>query len=161
MAKSGLVEMRTMEHYKESSNRNNKMRPVMSIAKRFAPRLVIVGLIAASGGCLSIDTSNEGVAVLTVATGNDQTVQVGKTAAVPLVVRAFDNAAQPMEDVEITWSINPAGGGSVSTVTTTTDDAGFSQVDFTAGPTAQTVFVRASAEGLTVSFTMTVVAASG
>jgi hypothetical protein len=137
------------------------MGPVMSIAKRAAPRLVIAALIAASAGCLSIDTSDDGVAVLTVATGNDQTVQTGKDAAVPLVVRAFDNAAQPMEGVEVAWSINPSGGGSVNPVTSTTDDAGFSQVNFTAGPTAQTVFVRATAEGLTVSFTMTVVAASG
>ena len=76
------------------------MRPVMSIAKRFAPRLAIAALIATSAGCLSIDTLDDGVGVLVVATGNDQTVQTGKTAAVPLVVRAFDNAAHGMQFVE-------------------------------------------------------------
>ena len=133
----------------------------MSIAKRFTPRLAIAALIATSAGCLSLDTTDEGVAVITVATGNEQTVQTGQAAAVPLVIRAFDNAAQPIEGVEVTWSVNPSSGGSVSTSKTTTDSAGFTQVDFTAGATAGTVFVRASADGLTVSFTITVVAASG
>ena len=137
------------------------MRPVMSIVKRFTPRLAIAALIATSAGCLSIDTTDEGVAVITVATGNEQTVQAGKAAAVPLVIRAFDNAAQPMEGVEVTWSVNPSSGGSVSSSTTTTDSAGFTQVDFIAGATPGTVFVRASADGLTVSFTITVVAAPG
>ena len=144
----------------EISTLANTMKSVMSNLKRFAPRLAFGLLVAGSTGCLSLDTTDEGVGLLTVATGNDQTVQAGKTASVPLVVRAFDNAAGPMEGVDVAWSVSPTSGGSVSTVTTTTDGAGFAQVDFTAGSTPGVVFVRASADGLTVSFTMTVVAAS-
>ena len=137
------------------------MISAVSTVKRFGPRLAIALFIAASGGCLSLDTQAEGVAVLTVVTGNDQTLQVGATNAVPLVVRAFDNAAQPMEGVTVTWTVNPANGGTVNPTSTTTDEAGLTQVNFTPGSTPQAVFVRASAEGLTVSFTITIVAATG
>lgn len=137
------------------------MFSAVSTAKRFAPRTAIALFIAMSGACLSIDSEIEGVAVLTVVSGNEQTLQVGSTNAVPLVVRAFDNAAQPMEGVTVTWSVNPSSGGTVSTSSTTTDGAGMTQVNFTPGSTPQTLFVRASAEGLTVSFTLTIVAATG
>jgi hypothetical protein len=136
------------------------MMQIMSGMKRLGPRLGIALVMATSPGCLSIDTSDEGVAVLTVATGNNQTVEVSKAAAAPLVLRAFDNGAGPMEGVEIRWSVEPSSGGTVSSSTTTTDSAGFAQVNFTAGSAPGTVFVRASADGLTISFTITVVAAS-
>lgn len=123
--------------------------------------MAIALLLTVSAGCLSIDTEVEGVAFLTVVSGNNQNLQVGSTNAVPLVVRAFDNASQPMEGAQITWAVNPSSGGSVSSSSTTTDSAGFSQIDFTPGATPGTVFVRATADGLTVSFTITVVAASG
>ena len=90
---------------------------VMSTVKRLGPRLGVALVMATSPGCLSIDTSDEGVAVLTVATGNNQTVEVGKAATAPLVLRAFDNGAGPMEGVEVTWSVNPTSGGTVSSTT--------------------------------------------
>jgi hypothetical protein len=129
--------------------------------KRFGPRLGIVLLIAASTSCLSLDTANEGIGLLTGPSGNEQTVEVGKTAAEPLVVRAFDSFVSPMEGVEVTWSVSPPSGGTVSATTTVTDTSGLTQVNFTAGATPGSVTVRAKAEGLTVSFTITVVAASG
>ena len=137
------------------------MISALSPAKRWGPRLAIALFLAASPGCLSIDTEVEGVAVLTVVTGNNQNLQVGSTNAVPLVVRAFDNSTQPMEGVQVTWDVSPSSGGTVSSATTTTDDAGFTQINFTPGSTPGTVFVRASADGLTVSFTINIIAASG
>jgi hypothetical protein len=136
------------------------MSHAVSIMKRFSPRIAMVMLIALSAGCLNIDTTEQGVAVLTVASGNDQTLQVNATNAAPLVVRVFDAGATPLEGVDVTWSVNPANGGTLSSTTTTTDDAGFTQVNFTPGSTPGTVFVRASTSGLTVSFTITVVTAT-
>jgi hypothetical protein len=137
------------------------MISAISAARRFGPRLAIAVMLAAAPGCLSIDTEVEGVAVLTVVSGNNQNLQVGSTNAVPLIVRAFDNSTQPMEGVQVTWAVDPSTGGTVSSATTTTDDAGFTQINFTPGSTPGTVFVRATADGLTVSFTVNVIAASG
>jgi hypothetical protein len=137
------------------------MISAISAVSRLGPRVAIALLLAASPGCLSIDTEVEGVAVLTVVSGNNQNLQVGSTNAVPLIVRAFDNSTQPMEGVQVTWTVSPATGGTVSSATTTTDDAGFTQINFTPGSTPGTVFVRATADGLTVSFTVNVIAASG
>ena len=160
-ATQGLVETRSRHQNKERPTRANSMISPIRAAKRFGPRLAIAISLAASPGCLSIDTDVEGVAFLAVVSGNNQDLQVGSTNAVPLVVRAFDNATQPMGDVEVTWAVNPSSGGTVSTASTTTDDAGFAQVNFTPGSTPQTVLVRATADGLTVSFTINIVAASG
>ena len=137
------------------------MISVISAVSRLGPRVAVALLLAASPGCLSIDTEVEGVAVLTVVSGNNQNLQVGSTNAVPLIVRAFDNSTQPMEGVQVAWTVSPTSGGTVSSATTTTDDAGFTQINFTPGSTPGTVFVRATADGLTVSFTVNVIAASG
>jgi hypothetical protein len=137
------------------------MISAISAVRRLGPRLAVAVLLAASPGCLSIDTEVEGVAVLTVVSGNNQNLQVGSTNAVPLVVRAFDNSTQPMEGVQVTWTVSPTTGGTVSAESTTTDDAGFTQINFTPGSTPGTVFVRATADGLTVSFTVNITAASG
>ena len=161
VANSGLVEMEAIAQYKDKSNRGqNTMRPATSIAKRLAPRFVIAALIATSNGCLSLDTE-QGLSFLAAVTGNEQTVQAGKSAAVALGVRALDTAGQPMEGLKVVWSVDPSSGGSVTEMTTLTDGAGLAQVEFTAGATLGPVLVRARAEGITVSFTMTVVAASG
>ena len=159
-SESGLVETAVMHHYMEVSTTANTVIPLMSTMKRFGPRLGIALLMATSASCLSLDTANEGIGLLTGPSGNDQTVEVGKKAAEPLVVRAFDSFISPMEGVEVTWSVTPSSGGSLSATKTVTDASGFTEVNFTAGATPGPVTVRATAEGLAVSFTITVVAAS-
>jgi hypothetical protein len=135
------------------------MISTLSAVKRFAPRVALALIIGGSAGCLTISTADEGVAVLTVVSGNEQNVQVGTTAASPLVIRAFDNGAGPMGDVEVKWTTSPSSGGTVSESSTTTDETGFTQINFKAGTTPGQVFVRATADGLTISFTINVVAA--
>jgi hypothetical protein len=87
-------------------------------------------------------------------------VQVGANSAAPLVVRAYDENASGIPDVDIDWSVLN-NGGSVSAGATTTDDTGTAQVSYTAPSTPGNVQVTATTEGLTVTFNLTIVAASG
>jgi len=111
------------------------------------------------GGCLSVD-SPTGLGLIIIVSGNEQTVQAGAAAAVPLVVRAFDTSATPMTGVTVNWSV-VSGGGSVTQAASVTDGAGQASANYTAGTTTGDAQIRATAEGLTVTFTITVAAAAG
>jgi Big-like domain-containing protein len=127
-----------------------------SIPKTLRLRLAVVMGAAALAGCLSVDNPFDGVALLTLQSGNEQTVPTGGTAALPLVVRTFDSNSDPIEGAEVQWLV-ASGSGTVSAATSFTDAAGTAQVNFTAGTTPGTVSVRASSEGLSVNFTLLVV----
>ena len=130
--------------------------PAMSILKRFRPAILGVSLLTALSGCLSVGDAFDGVALLTVITGNEQNVVVNTAAAVPLVVRAYDNNADPIEGVDVSWSVS--GTGTVTPSSSTTDATGSATASFTAGSTTGPTQVRATADGLTVTFTFTVIA---
>jgi|KBSSwiStaDraftv2_1062776.scaffolds.fasta_scaffold1240650_2 hypothetical protein len=134
------------------------MRALSSL-KRFRV-LGVIGLMSVAGGCFSLDTSIEGLAVLAIISGNQQTIQAGAAAPAALVVRAYDENAISLPDVDVDWTINTTGG-SLSATSTTTDDTGTASVTFTAPTTPGNVQIRASAEGLSVTFNLTVVPASG
>jgi hypothetical protein len=89
-----------------------------------------------------------------------QTVQAGTTAAAPLVIRAYDQAAQPLPDIDVDWTVN-TGGGSLSATSSVTDDTGSASVNFIAPSTPGNVQISAEADGISVTFSLTVVAASG
>ena len=134
------------------------MRALSSL-KRYLV-LGAIGLLSLAGGCVSLDTSVEGLAVLAIISGNQQTVQVGAVAPAALVVRAYNQNAIALPDIDVDWTIN-TNGGSLSAASTVTDDTGTSSVNFTAPSTPGNVQVRATAEGLSVTFNLTVIAASG
>ncbi|HEX6574426.1 MAG TPA: hypothetical protein VF042_05595 [Gemmatimonadaceae bacterium] len=115
-------------------------------------------IIVLGGGCLDVNDDPGKVAVLAVVSGSQQNVEVGKAAAQPLVVRAYNNSALGLEGKEIEWT---ASAGTISASRTTTDDTGASQVTYTAPNLSGTAQVRATSDGITVTFTLTIVAASG
>jgi hypothetical protein len=123
-------------------------------------RTLAAAFVLALSGCLSIDSPLGGVALVVIVSGNEQTVAPNATTTNPLVVRVFDNAAAPLEGVPVTWTVT-SGGGAVTQVTTTTDSAGMASNNYTAGAATGTSQVRATAEGLTVTFTVSIVAAAG
>lgn len=120
---------------------------------RFAMTL---GLLSAPG--CSLDVTTEGLAVFAIVSGDQQTVQTGAVAQ-PFTVRAYTASAQSIQDVRVKWTI-ASGGGSLSASSTTTDDTGATTVVYTAGTTPGTAAIVASAEGITVTFHVEVVAAS-
>lgn len=123
-------------------------------------RTLAAAFVLALSGCLSIDSPLGGAALVIIVSGNEQTIAPNATTPNPLVVRVFDNAAAPLQGVTVTWTV-PSGGGVVSQATTTTDGAGVASTNYTAGAATGTSQVRATAEGLTVTFTVAIVAAAG
>ena len=134
------------------------MPRVASLRRSITLGLSAVALTVATG-CLSIDQVEDGVAILTIISGNGQTLTAGsQSSSAPLVVRTIDNSALPVAGVTVSWSVT-AGGGTISAGSSTTDDAGNASVTYKPGASAGTAQIKASAEGLSVTFTHTVAAA--
>ena len=126
---------------------------------RWTPRTLAFAAVLLFAGCLSIDQDQSGIAVLLIVSGNNQSLTVNSTNAAPLVVRALDNSAAPLPGATVTWSITQ-GTGTVSAATTLTDDAGQTSVTFNPGTSTGTNQIKATAEGLSVTFTIQVAAAT-
>lgn len=134
------------------------MLRVASLRRSISLGLSAVALTLATG-CLSIEQGNGGLAILTIISGNGQTLTAGSTASSqPLVVHGIDNGAVPLEGVTVIWSI-AQGGGTISANTTSTDASGNASVTYKPGATAGTAQIKATAEGLSVTFTHTISAA--
>ncbi len=118
-----------------------------------------IGIAAFIGSC-SLDTTPEGLSVLAIISGSQQTVKVGAMSAQPLVVKAFDVNGLGMSDVEVRWTI-AANAGTISASKTVTDDSGQSSVTYTAPSTPGDVQIRATADNLSVTFNLTVEPLSG
>jgi hypothetical protein len=106
--------------------------------------------------CITISEPGEGLAVFSIVGGNNQVVVVGTMAPQPLRVRALDESTGAMPGVDINWSI-VSGTGVLSTTSTTTDESGYSAINFTASSTVGPVLVRAAAQDLRLTFTVEVV----
>ena|SRR5688572_29992017 len=131
----------------------------MSRSTRLTRRLFTLALAASlisAASCLTISEPGSGLAVFSIVGGNNQSVVVGTMAPQTLRVRALDETTGPMAGIAITWSI-VSGEGVLSTTATVTDDAGYSEINFTASNTAGPVLVRALAEDLRLTFTVEVV----
>ena len=114
--------------------------------------------ITALSGCLDVNDDPTQVAVLAIVSGNQQNVPVGTQAPLPLIVRAYNHSALTLEGKDVDWVVT---GGTISSTRTVTDDTGTSQVTYTAPNVAGTAQIRASADGITVSFNLIIVPASG
>lgn len=71
---------------------------------------------------------------LVLVSGDDQSGDPGEQLDLPLVVRLTDGDGNGVPDRPVSWVVG-AGGGSVESLTTSTNDAGEAQVRWTLGPT--------------------------
>jgi hypothetical protein len=130
------------------------MSRLVSITRAAFAAVAAVSLSA----CLSISDPQEGLSVLSIIGGNNQTIPVSSIAPTALMVQTLDHRAAPMGGVTINWSIT-SGDGSISAQSTVTQPDGNTAINFTASANPGSVFVRATAEDLRVTFTVNVVAA--
>ncbi|MEO8192701.1 MAG: hypothetical protein ABI681_02545 [Gemmatimonadales bacterium] len=126
--------------------------------RRLRSRILEVAGTLSLAACFNLGDVNQGLSVLAIVGGNNQTIAVGSTDAQPLSVRALDAGAVAIEGVRVSWTVS-SGGGSVSDVTLLTDAQGLASVTYRPGTSTGPVVVKATAEGLTVTFNLTVVAA--
>jgi hypothetical protein len=124
-----------------------------------APRAVLISSLFLFGGCLSLDVEQpRGISVLVIVSGQGQTIPIGSTTSLPLVVRGFDSNAAPVPGETVTWTVTQ-GTGTVSAATTLTDETGQTSVKFNPGATTGENRITATTSGLLVTFILTVVAA--
>ena len=84
--------------------------------------------------------------------GDNQTGLPNTRLPVPYVVEVWDvNSKRPRSEISVMFTVS-AGGGTLSTTSTTTDDKGRAESTLTLGPNFGTNTVEVSAEGLTLTF---------
>lgn len=81
------------------------------------------------------------------AAGSGQAGTVGTALAAPIVVRATDASGRGMRGVAVSWSA-ASGGGTLSTASSVTDDAGEARTQWTLGTAAGEQGVAATVQGL-------------
>jgi len=116
---------------------------------------VVVAIALSS--CLDVAESPDGLTFFNIESGNQQTVQTGTAAPLPLIVRTLDLNQGPIAGVVVNWSII-TGNGTLSAGSSISDANGRARVNFTASNTPGTVHVRASVgTDLNLTFILTVV----
>jgi len=120
-------------------------------AKNRRRALVATALVAALTGCSNNDGTNPpptptGMAVVS---GNNQTGTVNALLPLPFVVRVEDAAGTDYPGLTITWTV-ATGGGTLGSLTSTTDSAGEAKVQYVLGPTPGTNRIEAAVQNSTL-----------
>ncbi|HST07291.1 MAG TPA: Ig-like domain-containing protein [Gemmatimonadaceae bacterium] len=112
-------------------------------------RLSTLGLMIVAGAlsACSLNTEVLGVGQVSVSTGDNQTAPANTVFPQPLAVLVVSQFGEPMENVEVSWTI-ASGGGSLSSATTLTDANGLASVTYTAGPTPGHASIVAQVNGV-------------
>ena len=100
-------------------------------------------------------TVNTQVTGLTIASGNNQSAQVGQPFAQPLVVQVVTAGGQNVQGLAVQFAVT-SGSGTLSASSAATGPTGLAQVNATAGGTAGPLTVVASIAGITQTFSLTV-----
>ena len=110
--------------------------------------LAIAAFMAVGVGCNdgAGPGNNNGATELAAVDGGSQVGTVSTALALPLRVKATDEAGNPVAGVDVTWSI-VSGGGSIPAASQTGAD-GIAAATFTLGPAAGTQSAQAAVAGL-------------
>ena len=118
--------------------------------------LTILSVLVLSACRLSTDSDAPRPYILGMVSGNQQTAAAGTQLTDPLSVVVIDQYNFVMANITVTWAIT-AGGGSLSALTTVTDENGVASVTYTAGPTPGPASITATVSSLgTLTFTETI-----
>jgi Big-like domain-containing protein len=124
---------------------------------RLQPLLLVLAALALAA-CNSNTNEPNFANGIKLVSGDDQFANVGTAAANPLVVMVVDQNGQPFPNGTVTWKVT-GGGGTVADTVSTSDAQGHASMTYTAGPTAGTATIAATAAQLwTTNFTVRVVA---
>jgi plastocyanin len=93
-------------------------------------------------------------AAIAVVSGNSQTATVSTALPNPLVVKVTNAAGDTLVGVQVDWGVT-AGGGALSSATSTTNSQGRAQVTLTLGSTVTVHTVTATVRNTSISTTFT------
>ena len=112
----------------------------------------VVGAAVSMMACSS-STSADNLRLLSLTSGDGQSVSVGTAAAQPLTVTVVDEFNNPLAGAAVTWAVD-SGSGTISTGSSLTGANGQATVNFTGGATAGDAVVTAAVDGFyAVKFT--------
>ena len=100
---------------------------------------------AASGCTLNTDVSQPSAVVKY--GGDQQSAPVNTMLPTPLAVIVTSQFGERLNNIAVNWTI-ASGGGSLSSSTTQTNDSGIASVDYTTGPVAGPVVIKAQVHGM-------------
>jgi hypothetical protein len=126
--------------------------PLHDVLLRSLTGLMVVAVI---GACtLNTDVSAPGA--LLKYGGDAQTAPANTVLPTDMTVLVVNQFGERLKNVTVNWSI-AAGGGTLSSNSTPTDDSGLAAVTYTTGPTAGTAVVRVQVHGPPpITFTATI-----
>jgi hypothetical protein len=138
------------------------MQQGISLYRRWLVPALGGALVLSAAACFDNNNVPPTNAVVPVATsiavnsGNRQAGVVGQPLFLPIVVHVSDQSGASLKNAVVNWTVL-TGGGSVSAVTSLTDDNGNASVIWTMGPTVGAVSLRAEiTNGASVTTTATV-----
>ena len=128
---------------------------------RHSLRLLVVAAIGGSvitaAGCGDHALGPNVPDSVSAASGDSQQILVGNRASAPLVAVVKNSSGSPLAGITLNWSVT-SGGGSLSSVSTTTDANGQAQTTYLSGAVADTVKVTASTGDRSHAFTLELLA---
>lgn len=128
---------------------------------RYALRLVAIAsigsAIVAAAACGDHTLGPTVPDSISAASGDSQSILVGNRSSAPLVAVVKNSSGSPLPNVTVNWSVT-SGGGSLSSITTTTDANGQAQTTYLSGAIADTVKVTASTGERAHAFTIKLLA---
>jgi len=104
---------------------------------------LLVGAVAAC----TLNTDIDGPGGLVKYSGDQQTAPVNTQLPTALAVTVVTQFGEPIKGQTVNWTI-AAGGGTLSSNVSVSDDAGVAAVTYTTGPTAGAVVIRAQVHGV-------------
>ncbi|HEY7193932.1 MAG TPA: hypothetical protein VH439_09340 [Gemmatimonadales bacterium] len=112
-------------------------------------RFVSVALAGVLCACSGDSTGSGGpsAASVTGIAGDNQSGPTGSALAFPLSLVALDGSGQPVQGVQVSWSVSPGGAASFSPATDTTDVNGSSSTNVTLGGTVGNITLTAAVHG--------------
>jgi len=127
-----------------------------SLNRSVAVRAITLAFASGFFSACTLTTETNDPAQMVKTNGDQQTAPVNTMLPLPFEVIVVNQFGEPLKNVTVNWTIT-AGGGSVSSTPTLTDETGKSSVTYTTGPTSGTATVNAQVHGLfPVIFTVTI-----
>lgn len=127
-----------------------------SLSRSVTVRAITLAFVSAFISACTLSTENNDPAGMAKTNGDQQTAPVNTALPLPFEVLIVNQFGEPLANVTVNWTIT-AGGGSLTSTPTLTDQTGKTSVTYTTGPTSGDASINAQVHGLfPVIFTVTI-----
>ena len=107
---------------------------------------LIIATVVLSGCSLATDLGSPAAVVK--ASGDGQSAQTNTALTTPLSVFVITQLGEPVPNITVTWSESPVAGGTLTPVTSVTDENGTASTTYTTPATSGQVTIQAKVNGI-------------